>query len=90
MNNSRTPPIDQHQLEPGIRHDGKLVRDMTDVEVASYLEQAKADFQRGQTDMQLAVVRYGNLMAIANVLAFEHERRTRKLQVIGSLRGLHS
>jgi hypothetical protein len=76
-------PIPIGQPEPGIRYGGKLIRDMTDAEVAENVKRAEAEQAQVQLAMQDAVVRYGVMMAIANVLQFEHDRRTKKLRLPG-------
>lgn len=93
--NNRIPPAAlaalaaaASQTEPGIRYNGELVRDLSDEDLKKYLDAAAAAQQGIQMAMQNAVLQYGQHLAIANVLAFEHERRTKKLRVIGGLDGL--
>lgn len=69
------------QQEPGIRYGGNLVRDMTDDEVASCLQKAAREMQESQAMMQHWVMQHAQALAIANVLAFENERRTKKIRI---------
>lgn len=87
MNKSNlTPPgIKIDQPEPGMRYAGKLIRDMTDSEVETHIESAKRELNQAQLAMQSAVMEHAARMAIANVLAFEHERRTKKIRIASVL-----
>lgn len=71
--------------EPGIRFDGKLVRDMSDADVKQYAKQAWDEYMQAELMMRDAVMRHATLMSIANVLAFEEERRVKKIRLPGEL-----
>jgi hypothetical protein len=90
MKDNRIPPhmvaaAARARPEAGITYDGKLVRDMTDQELETYLPRAQGEFKDTMIKMQQMVEQYAVLMAITNVLAFEHDRRQRSIKVIGSL-----
>lgn len=84
MKRSDLIPPPASTQEPGIRYGGKLIRDMTDEELAQCLPKAAQDHAIAQGQMQQAVMHHAAVQTIANVLAYEQERRLKKLQLAGA------
>jgi hypothetical protein len=72
--------------EHGITYGGKLVRDMTDEEIATNLRRAQQEHHVAQGIMQAAVMKHAVIMAIANVLDHEHYRRTHTVRLPGDFK----